>query len=232
MYQHHKITVYVRGRTDRLSAVLRAATLWRIGGGRGQGWQTTRWSSGGATTRTGQDDVEDGDNGDYPRVIHSIGKFQILFFIMSTHPISTPPPGVSPPASGIVRRHHTITAASRISRAGSRVISEEEEQQAWSHEDEVVDNDWVGGIGAVGEKSAALHRQASLPTRYAVSRGMFPSRAYSMHCCRSSATRIRNPALEATGHPHSPYTEQSVRNRRTRRRGGRLGAGDERSSRR
>jgi hypothetical protein len=28
-----------------------------------------------------------------------------------------------------------------------------------------VDHDWVGGVGAVGEKTS-LHRQASLPTRY------------------------------------------------------------------
>jgi hypothetical protein len=80
----------------------------------------------------------------------------------------------SPPNTGGVRRHHTITAASRSARASA--LSEEEQQQrqqqqqqqqqqqSW-HEDEVVDQGWVGGVGAVGEKSG-LHRQASLPTKY------------------------------------------------------------------
>lgn len=70
------------------------------------------------------------------------------------------------PASGAtVRRHHTISSSSRLSRGdGGRGLIPEESQL--SHEDEVVDDDWVGPIGAVGEKSAGLHRQASLPTRY------------------------------------------------------------------
>lgn len=85
--------------------------------------------------------------------------------------ISSPPPADQ---SGGVRRHHTIGAASRATRTGSRVISEDDQQQqqgGWPGEDEVVDQDWVGGVGAVGEKSAALHRQASLPARYGVNRG-------------------------------------------------------------
>lgn len=68
-------------------------------------------------------------------------------------------------SGGGVRRHHTITAASRSARSG---VTEEQDpasqQQHWNN-DEVVDQDWVGGVGAVGEKSG-LHRQASLPTRY------------------------------------------------------------------
>ncbi|KAI6045583.1 YT521-B-like domain-containing protein [Pisolithus marmoratus] len=70
---------------------------------------------------------------------------------MSTHPF--------------VRRHHTISAASRTARAGARsTISEEtQEQQLWN-DDEPVDEDWVGGVGAVGEKTS-LHRQSSLPTK-------------------------------------------------------------------
>ncbi|KIK93796.1 hypothetical protein PAXRUDRAFT_828613 [Paxillus rubicundulus Ve08.2h10] len=81
----------------------------------------------------------------------------------AAHPISPPPVPVSPPSTG-VRRHHTISAASRTARAGARAtISEEtQEQQLWN-DDEPVDEDWVGGVGAVGEKTS-LHRQSSLPT--------------------------------------------------------------------
>ncbi|KAH8117041.1 YTH-domain-containing protein [Phellopilus nigrolimitatus] len=83
---------------------------------------------------------------------------------MSNHPVSPPPiPPSSPPAGG-VRRHHTITATSRGARSGSRLV-EEAQQQGWN-DDEVVGQDWVGGVGAVGEKSSSLHRQSSLPTRY------------------------------------------------------------------
>ncbi|OAX39370.1 YTH-domain-containing protein [Rhizopogon vinicolor AM-OR11-026] len=85
-----------------------------------------------------------------------------------THPISPPPVPASPPSSGGVRRHHTISASSRTARAGARAtISEEtqaQEQQLWN-DDEPVDEDWVGGVGAVGEKTS-LHRQHSLPTKY------------------------------------------------------------------
>lgn len=82
-----------------------------------------------------------------------------------SHNISPPPVPVSPPSTG-VRRHHTISAASRTARAGARAtISEEsqvQDQQLWN-DDEPVDQDWVGGVGAVGEKTS-LHRQSSLPT--------------------------------------------------------------------
>lgn len=82
------------------------------------------------------------------------------------------------PAGGSVRRHHTITAASRSTRGQQKdtIISEEApaEQQALWNNDEPVDEDWVGGVGAVGEKSN-LHRQSSLPTRY--HRGFNASRA-------------------------------------------------------
>jgi hypothetical protein len=84
------------------------------------------------------------------------------------HPIS-PPPGLvgSEPQSSTVRRHHTITAASRSARAAARApISEEsQEQQAWDDE-EVADPERVRSVGAVGEKGGSLHRQASLPARY------------------------------------------------------------------
>lgn len=90
--------------------------------------------------------------------------------------MSAPPPhNISPPpgivgseqqATG-VRRHHTITAASRSARASARVpISEEsQDQQTWDDE-EVVDPERVRLVGAVGEKGGSLHRQASLPSRY------------------------------------------------------------------
>ncbi|GBE81736.1 YTH-domain-containing protein [Sparassis crispa] len=87
----------------------------------------------------------------------------------SGYPISPPPvPDSSTNSGGGVRRHHTISASSRANRPTSKIdISELEDPQAeqlWN-DDEPVDQDWVGGIGAVGEKSS-LHRQASLPTRY------------------------------------------------------------------
>lgn len=72
------------------------------------------------------------------------------------------------PTTSSVRRHHTISAHSRSARASAKdVISEEtqEQQQGIWNDDEVVGEDWVGGVGAVGEKTS-LHRQASLPTRY------------------------------------------------------------------
>lgn len=78
------------------------------------------------------------------------------------------PPDADSTLGGSVRRHHTIAAASRAAHSGSRLLAEE--QQTF-HEDEVVDQEWVGGVGAVGEKSSSLHRQSSLPTRY--SRGMY-----------------------------------------------------------
>ena len=83
---------------------------------------------------------------------------------MSNQPISPPPIPDSPTAQGGgVRRHHTISASSRAAHAGSRTYADES-QHGWD-DDEVVDQDWVGTLGAVGDKSN-LHRQASLPTRY------------------------------------------------------------------
>jgi hypothetical protein len=76
-----------------------------------------------------------------------------------------PPVPPSPPSSG-VRRYHTISSSSRTARTNSRdAISEETHETQLGHDDEVVDQDWIGGVGAVGEKSS-LHRQSSLPTRY------------------------------------------------------------------
>lgn len=86
---------------------------------------------------------------------------------MSSSNTPVPPSPASPTTTGAVRRHHTISAHSRSARAAAKdVISEEtSEQQGMWNDDEVVDDNWVGGVGAVGEKTS-LHRQASLPTRY------------------------------------------------------------------
>lgn len=81
----------------------------------------------------------------------------------ANHPL---PPVPSSPTSGTVRRHHTISASSRKARENTKdAISEETQEQVVCNDDEVVDQDWVGGVGAVGEKTS-LHRQSSLPTRY------------------------------------------------------------------
>ncbi|KAI0748493.1 YT521-B-like domain-containing protein [Daedaleopsis nitida] len=86
----------------------------------------------------------------------------------SGNPISPPPVPQSSANTGGVRRHHTISASSRAARPTSKIaigeLDDPQTEQLWN-DDEVVDQDWVGGIGAVGEKSS-LHRQASLPTRY------------------------------------------------------------------
>lgn len=82
--------------------------------------------------------------------------------------MSPPPDTVAAANAGGVRRHHTISASSRTARPTSKIaigeLDDAQAEQLWN-DDEVVDQDWVGGIGAVGEKSS-LHRQASLPTRY------------------------------------------------------------------
>ncbi|KAI0664738.1 YT521-B-like domain-containing protein [Cubamyces menziesii] len=86
----------------------------------------------------------------------------------SGNQISPPPGSASTANTGGVRRHHTISASSRTARPTSKIalgdLDDPQAEQLWN-DDELVDQDWVGGIGAVGEKSS-LHRQASLPTRY------------------------------------------------------------------
>ncbi|KII89081.1 hypothetical protein PLICRDRAFT_175316 [Plicaturopsis crispa FD-325 SS-3] len=112
----------------------------------------------------------------------------------SGHPISPPPVPESVPSTG-VRRHHTISASSRTSRTGARApISEETAEQQLGYDDEVVDQDWVGGVGAVGEKSS-LHRQSSLPTRY--------HRAFQGNASRQGGTmtpRTMNSLSAIAGH--------------------------------
>ena len=84
---------------------------------------------------------------------------------------TSPPPGLvgSEQQSTGVRRHHTITAASRSARTAARApISEEsqdQDQQTWDDE-ELLESERVRSVGAVGEKGGSLHRQASLPARY------------------------------------------------------------------
>jgi hypothetical protein len=86
----------------------------------------------------------------------------------TSHPLPRLP-GSESPTSGTVRRHHTISASSRTARSNTKDVISEETQETPEHvgwnDDEVVDQDWVGGVGAVGEKTS-LHRQSSLPTRY------------------------------------------------------------------
>ena len=115
----------------------------------------------------------------------------------SQHPIPPPPVPVSPPSTG-VRRHHTITAASRTARTGTRAtISEESQDQQLWNDDEPVDEDWVGGVGAVGEKTS-LHRQSSLPTNSKRGLPMFLFRPLSTHLSISQLSAHkpqRNPGI-------------------------------------
>lgn len=82
---------------------------------------------------------------------------------------SASPPAVADEAvGGFVRRHHTISAIHRNARPTSQSQDQEpddDEHEQAQVQDDVVDKDWRGGIGAVGEKSS-LYRQASLPTKY------------------------------------------------------------------
>ncbi|KAK7040876.1 hypothetical protein VNI00_009472 [Paramarasmius palmivorus] len=81
-------------------------------------------------------------------------------------PVGQPIPPDSPPNTGGVRRHHTITSTTfRARNAAREAISEESQNQELWNDDEVVGEDWIGPVGAVGEKSS-LHRQSSLPTKY------------------------------------------------------------------
>ncbi|KAI0362506.1 YTH-domain-containing protein [Trametes cingulata] len=116
----------------------------------------------------------------------------------SGNPISPPPNPANTSNTGGVRRHHTISASSRAARPTSKIalddnIDDPQAEQLWN-DDELVDQDWVGGIGAVGEKSS-LHRQASLPTRY--------HRAFGGHAGRqpgSHTPRTLNSLSAIAGH--------------------------------
>ncbi|KAJ6531205.1 YT521-B-like domain-containing protein [Mycena capillaripes] len=98
----------------------------------------------------------------------------------------------SPPNSSGVRRHHTISASSRTARASAAIS---EEVQDWN-EDEVVGEDWVGGVGAVGEKSS-LHRQSSLPTRY---HRAFQPQASGLSRSGSLTPNTKNSLTAIAGH--------------------------------
>ncbi|KAG9015098.1 hypothetical protein FRB94_004217 [Tulasnella sp. JGI-2019a] len=65
-----------------------------------------------------------------------------------------------------VRRHHTISAVNRAHRTQARTSISVIENE----EDEIVGDDWSGGVGAVGE-GKGLHRQSSLPSRHSGHRG-------------------------------------------------------------
>lgn len=83
---------------------------------------------------------------------------------MSQPPISPPPIPHSPdPTTGsTVRRSHTISSSSR--RTNSRTTDHSEADE-WNEHD-TVGEDWVGGVGTIGENNSSLHRQASLPSKY------------------------------------------------------------------
>ena len=113
---------------------------------------------------------------------------------MSSQHITPPPVPVSPPSTG-VRRHHTITAASRTARADARqtIAEESQDAQPWN-DDELVDQDWVGGVGAVGEKTS-LHRQSSLPTssKRGPSFSFHPLASHTLHTAfRGNASKSGN----------------------------------------
>lgn len=124
---------------------------------------------------------------------------------MSAQTSNPPIPPIPPSPTNIVRRHHTISAASRSARAAAREsISEEVPDQPFSNEDEPVDEDWVGGVGAVGEKSS-LHRQSSLPTKY--HRGMSSVSAYMPP---TLLTVRLAPAFGSRGGNRTPKTVNSL----------------------
>ena len=154
----------------------------------------------------------------------------------SGNPISPPPVAGSNANAGGVRRHHTISASSRTARPTSKIavgeLDDPQAEQLWN-DDEPVDQDWVGGIGAVGEKSS-LHRQASLPTRYHRSKYYtFSLCAFAFHiecdlrpqraCARADHTlqrlvvkglgsQARTPLVPSTVSPPSLGTKATKKN--------------------
>lgn len=127
------------------------------------------------------------DAGDHPATAFSLRT-------MSNQPVSSS----ESPTTGAVRRHHTISTHGRPQRASAKdIISEEtqEQQQAIWNDDEVVGDDWVGGVGAVGEKTS-LHRQASLPTRY--HRGSFYPHCFLQHLISLSSLALQNQAAKSS----------------------------------
>lgn len=110
---------------------------------------------------------------------------------MSSSPLPPVPPEPATPQGSTVRRHHTITAPSRTARAQAKdIIAEAGEETAPWNDDEPVDHDWVGGVGAVGEKTTSLHRQSSLPTRY--HRG-----SYGKHGANAANMAAPKPAINS-----------------------------------
>lgn len=93
-------------------------------------------------------------------------------------PPSTVPPSPPQTASGSgVRRYHTISAHGRSARGPSRTtISEESGDVPAGVEDEYLnpEEEWIApSAGAIGDKNASLHRQASLPTKYHTNKSVF-----------------------------------------------------------
>jgi len=137
--------------------------------------------------------------------------------------VSPQPDTATTRSSGGIKRHHTISTASRLVHTNSRLI--DDVQPSWNGGgDEAVDPDWVGGVGAVGEKSS-LHRQASLPTRHHPRRKSLlfcigiPNSPFSDNLADHSGS-LKDPAR---WHLNPAYAQQSLYHRRPRG-GRRLGS--------
>ena len=86
--------------------------------------------------------------------------------VSTNHPL---PPVPSSPTTGTVRRHHTISASSRTAREMQKMsfprVRRNTTGAGQLERRRGCGQDWVSGVGSVGEKTS-LDRQSSLPTRY------------------------------------------------------------------
>ena len=135
----------------------------------------------------------------------------------------SPQPDTPTTRSSGIKRHHTISTGPRIPRTDPRLTNDG--QASWNGGgDEAVDPDWVGGVGAVGEKSS-LHRQASLPTRH-------PRRKSLLSCIGIPIYHFPGDLADYSDSLEDParwnldpsYAQQSLYHRRPRRGGRRLGS--------
>jgi len=129
-----------------------------------------------------------------------------------SHPAPSPsPPLVEATTSGAggVRRYHTISAHGRSGRNAPRPISEESSDHPAAPEDEYINpgEEWVApGVGAVGEKNASLHRQASLPTKYHSHRGTSFSSIISASDAAGTYFSIFYKGYQTQSRPSGPST--------------------------
>lgn len=81
----------------------------------------------------------------------------------------TPPPipqSPEPALGGGVRRYHTISSSS--ARPPPRIVERRESEEI---EDDEFSEEYVSGVGTIGEKQASLQRNLSLPTGSRYNRG-------------------------------------------------------------